>query len=103
MFTPMARLLLLEFGGRDSIAARGRLRSIATGVRLPFSHRDSITVQLRGSGSFQHFGGALQRTLRDWRAVQHCGQFMLPRCMVECVDGRYDAAVPLDLGDLEMH
>src|SRR5918995_4669314 len=102
MFTPMARLLLVDLDGQDPVAPRGRLPSIATGVCLPLPPRISIAVQLRGYGAFQHLGGALQGAFGNRRAVQHCRQLLLPGGIVKGVDGRNDATVPLALRDLEM-
>src|SRR5918993_2388844 len=102
MFTPMARLLLVDLDGQDPVAPRGRLPSIATGVCLPLPPGASIAIQLRGYGAFQHLGGALQGAFGNRRAVQHCRQLLLPGGIVKGVDRRNDATVPLALRDLEM-
>src|SRR5215204_4089278 len=102
MFTPMARLLLIEFDAEDPIAPQSRLRSIPMEIRLPMPPRASVAVLLCGDSTIQHLCGALQRALRDGCAIEHRGQFMLPLRLVQGLNDGYDATIALTLGNLEM-
>lgn len=61
-----------------------------------------MAARLGNNGAIQHFSRALQRGLGHGRAIEHRGQFSLPRVFIEGLDGRYDAAIALALGDMEM-
>src|SRR5829696_9126439 len=101
MFTPMARLLLVDLDGQDSVAPGGRLPSIPTCPGLLLPPRASIAARFGRGGALQHLGGTAQRALADGHAVEHCRQLLLPRGFVKSVDHRDHATIPLALDDLE--